>query len=1012
MGQILPELTYNNKVLLPIGRPVDDLKALYAKKDADYNYVIDNLNKTETALNQIPFHEKDRNVVDKAKGVFRETFNQFEEEGDFENKIIDTKRLANDLVNRHGLMEVQRIAQNRQGLISGLKERFDKGEISSKDFQRAIRDADTNYKGVQFDETTGTYMGNYNMRNVLPKINFSEKVADVLKGFKESTLILTDPNGRQIVSDPNGSGYMIAGTRESVEEEDLIYAAKNYLANDPDFKDRVADDLYYETQSLLQDPITGERREMTVDDLKQLVGTSVTKDMANKLGLENMNNLQQALESRGLSVEDVYRNIRGEQMANGALALGVEKESYEKYSAKYLQDWIHKLRLDSGGSPLGQIDYGILRSFNTEQRTTKQDLERQSNLYNQSVDDLEVATAKLAEMENDYAANKENVHPNDIKRKREQINTLKRTIALSNNNLHNIIQASPEIIQKVQGLKEPITSTAYGREYTATPKFNINNGASNRLLMRAVSSPLQAEDLRPYMTFDRNEYYSDNIINSLSIDDIKNLSEQFPNFINPEIRNTLLAGEETAHLVNYPDLHDTLKNMVKGQGENALRSLNLTEDTKGKLRSGYEQNAEMFTRNKASQINDIAKDLKNKVDKQDVDYTKEYKSWNLPEMEAKDRRNNPLYQLDYMATNLSEDINIHTQLSSTFDDLDIKTYIQENFDVEDEDNEIFWDSGKLQPYMDLEYSEKTNQYEPILKYQIDIKEGKEKKTISVPVHYPEPSYRDKFTEALNTFRKGLLDKARTGQLKPSEQKSLDRANVSLYNLTRFGSEFDLLNLYTAKNGDQLPFEFWDGKKVDVKVFENDSPQNLSYYLVKEEGEKLKYHAVDSKGQHALVSSEELANSREYTALGGDTPEDVKTLLSSMVFNNNDTLQPQQFNVDLQNTIDLNQYFPNDIKEGVIPRIHNSLELPVRNLKNEYPSLIITDAVRPSNASYGSPTSEHKSAKALDFRLNDPVTGKLNIDAYNLSNLSQSELNSMGIKSAEIHDDNHVHVVFL
>ena len=83
MGQILSELSYNNKTLKPIGRPVDDLKALYKDKREDYNYVIDSLNATETALNQVEFNDKDKHIVDKANNKFQDTFAQFSDEGDF-----------------------------------------------------------------------------------------------------------------------------------------------------------------------------------------------------------------------------------------------------------------------------------------------------------------------------------------------------------------------------------------------------------------------------------------------------------------------------------------------------------------------------------------------------------------------------------------------------------------------------------------------------------------------------------------------------------------------------------------------------------------------------------------------------------------------------------------------------------------------------------------------------------------------------------------------------------------
>ena len=49
------KLSYSDKAIAPIGRPVDDLRALYKKKDEDYNYVLDNMNTAETAINNLPF---------------------------------------------------------------------------------------------------------------------------------------------------------------------------------------------------------------------------------------------------------------------------------------------------------------------------------------------------------------------------------------------------------------------------------------------------------------------------------------------------------------------------------------------------------------------------------------------------------------------------------------------------------------------------------------------------------------------------------------------------------------------------------------------------------------------------------------------------------------------------------------------------------------------------------------------------------------------------------------------
>jgi hypothetical protein len=43
---IFGNLSYNNKIAAPIGSPIKEIGDLYAKKDADYNYVLDMSNAT------------------------------------------------------------------------------------------------------------------------------------------------------------------------------------------------------------------------------------------------------------------------------------------------------------------------------------------------------------------------------------------------------------------------------------------------------------------------------------------------------------------------------------------------------------------------------------------------------------------------------------------------------------------------------------------------------------------------------------------------------------------------------------------------------------------------------------------------------------------------------------------------------------------------------------------------------------------------------------------------------
>ena len=63
------------------------------------------------------------------------------------------------------------------------------------------------------------------------------------------------------MKNPDGNGYLVSGTLEQVKEEDLINAAKSYLANDGDFNDRVQDTLFFELDSLLEQE-DGSKRNM------------------------------------------------------------------------------------------------------------------------------------------------------------------------------------------------------------------------------------------------------------------------------------------------------------------------------------------------------------------------------------------------------------------------------------------------------------------------------------------------------------------------------------------------------------------------------------------------------------------------------------------------------------------------------------------------------------------------------------------------------------------------------
>src|SRR5690606_26117116 len=110
MEEIFGNLSYIEKQALPIGRPVDDLNALYKKKDEDYTIAKENYYTAETALNSIPYRDKDKAIVDRAKGVYAEAHGAAEASGNYEYMIPDSRKLAHDLVDKYGVMEVQKMS--------------------------------------------------------------------------------------------------------------------------------------------------------------------------------------------------------------------------------------------------------------------------------------------------------------------------------------------------------------------------------------------------------------------------------------------------------------------------------------------------------------------------------------------------------------------------------------------------------------------------------------------------------------------------------------------------------------------------------------------------------------------------------------------------------------------------------------------------------------------------------------------------------------------------------------
>lgn len=1004
MAQLFSDLSYSTAKALPIGRPVDDLSALYKKKEEDYLTGRDTYYKAGVALDNIPYHQKDAAIIKEAKDVYNQAFTKAEEEGDFENKIPDSQKLANDLATKYGLLEAQKIAQTKQNYITGLKERFDKGNISKYEMDRAIQDAEDNYKGLEYDENIGGYVGSYQTREVLDKYNASEEVAKILDGFKANTVILTDANGNTIKKDPSGSGYLITGTNERVGEEELVAAAKSYLAHDPRFRDKVEDDLYYETKNLLYNRETGERREMTIDDLKNLVGTKVSQEIANAYNINNLESLPEVLKAKGETVEDLYKQLRKEQMVNSAIQLGVSKESYDKYSANYLTDWLMKEQVQNtktDATTFGQT--GVLHSFLSTDNLSSDDTKRISTEYKNTEDTVKAVTAELNDLRNKYNTNPNSVNPDDIDKREIELNKLRRKQDIINKRLSTVVNETPEVSQIISALvtnsfdvNKDFESKGiynYQNRYPAglgIEGLSINRGSAERLVYKMIGNDVPDSELQNYIKLDKNKILADAYRAN------KGFASPYTN-------------------------KDEVYNAILQKGEIALDEANELGTIKDKVKTAYEDKLNTSTRLLKGKLKNAVSKLQEKTDNQEITYSKEFKLFNLPDLKPEELRSHPIHQLKHLAENLPKiDANYYTQLSSPITGLDIKTTIEEVADemglnVSDEKGDIDWRSAVMSPSIDTMVDVNSGEYSPVVVMQVDVKTGDSKnptRTIQVPVNYNEPSYKAKYREAINLHRKQLLEKAKVQRLDESDELILNRLNTNLYNISEYGKNLDNLDLFNAKNEESIPFEFWEGHNTQIKVFQYGSPQNMSFYLTDGKGEDERYWAIDKAGNYVVdennkpILKQKDLEGEEYTAIGANNPYDLKVLLSNVIF---DRYEPQKdYRIDVSQTVDISNIFGGDIKTGVTPRVTKQAADSLGVIKTFLPNLMLTDALRPDDAGYGATNSQHKYANAVDFRINE--------DSSKLANMSKSQLNMMGIASASIHDQGtpnaHIHVEFL
>lgn len=957
MGKILSDLSYNGKGLRPLTSPLEELKGLYQKKENDYLKVVNTEQKLRKFLSDIDFQEVDKAIVQDARNLVNDTFSKFREEGDLENRVLETQRLATDLAN-NGLSELQKVSKQRSNYRAGLKERFDNNNITRTQYLRAIKDADTRYTasgGIQKDEESGVYTGSYNGRPVADYINVSKEVADVLKGFKANTLPLNF-NGKRIVRTPEG--FFLQGTQEEVREADLTKAAKQYIASNQAIQDQFADDIYYEKANL------GEIKE---DDVKRAIRSGISNEVAQALGVGdgNIENLKYKLEAKGLDLEDAYDAIRRDQLTNESLALGVDKESYKKYTEKYIKPI--KDGKDSGSKKKTPATmFGeILTTTDLKQSIGKDELAASAKL-------LEETKSNLTNLETQFNALADSPNAQEKARLTNEINNAKFVLS-------QLEEQTRETYEKI--VNAP-TEDSYEKGYFSYQRalkdqelkkeFATPNGKN--LILKALTTELTTDDIFPATPEGREQY--ENSIHNYT-------------YANDADRK---AGRKT-------------------------------------FKETYDEFRQRIAESKVKKYNELANFLKDKVEEEDkpltLDYITRYHTLAFSKMTPKQRQNHPMAQLWDTASALSV-ANEHQFMSSATSNLDIKTHLVENLDIDEDD--IKWEDSKLVPLFDYRADLRNGSYRPAMEMVVKIQDGKKTKDVRVPVFYDNANYNTRYGEQLVKYRKALLDQHKETPLSRSQLEILDRTNINIYNSTKYGANLDRQNLYQAPNGSDTEIEVWDGINLNIRTYTENFADGNNFYITQKIGNTVEFLGVDNNNQPVRLSEAEMRdpatiqkiNNGQIQLSSANTVNGLKAIISDMVLNYSDSstntgnTAPQGFvNVKNDPIIRLNpsgDFEQTVINEKVYPK--------VQNLFRTYPNIIATDISRNNDTAVGGSVqnSAHKvnnGAKAIDVRMNDSSAASK--EAMMIHNLSVAEKRQLGILKTIAHGEGsnyHLHIEFI
>ena len=328
------DLQYANTTPVVQQRPVKELTDLYKSKADAYNYVATASNQLDRSIANTPHIERDKSHLYETSQEIQSVLNEYEEAGDLENRVLDVNKLVSDASKK--LIPIQQRKAQRDAKVQELMAKDKEGNLihSMEDIKKGIYLLDKRTEDLTYDEQLGTYVGGIGSVNVPAKQDYTAYIDKMLKDWESNKEILYDRHGNRLVD--IGNGKLQAGERVYTDRNELMRSARSALLNNPDFQDKMQFDLEYELDVLLSEE-DGSRRDMTMEDIEGRVSGDLG-NIVDELNLTGDKSLKDQLQDQDVTPEQFYRQMRTEQVTNSIIQLGVNKQDYQQFSDKILNN--------------------------------------------------------------------------------------------------------------------------------------------------------------------------------------------------------------------------------------------------------------------------------------------------------------------------------------------------------------------------------------------------------------------------------------------------------------------------------------------------------------------------------------------------------------------------------------------------------------------------------------------------------------------------------------------------